>query len=109
MKQYTRRTLEQWQTLVSQWRNSGQSAARFCETHGIGYASFCQWRKRLTDENGDLQITVAKTAPAAGADFHVDALSGATLTSVGVDNLVRFWMGETGYAPFLANLKAGEF
>ena len=55
MKQYTRRTPEQWQTLVSQWRNSGQSAARFCETHGIGYASFCQWRKRLTDE----------TAPAA--------------------------------------------
>ena len=64
--------------------------------------------KRLTDEAGELQITVAKTAPAAGKEFHVDALSGATLTSVGVDNLVRFWMGETGYAPFLANLKAGD-
>ena len=68
-----------------------------------------QWNgKRLTDESGTLQISVAKTAPAAGADYHVDALSGATLTSVGVDNLVRFWMGETGYAPFLANLKAGD-
>lgn len=67
-----------------------------------------EWNgKRLVDESGELQITVAKSVPAAGEDFHVNALSGATLTSVGVDNLVRFWMGEEGYAPFLANLKAG--
>lgn len=67
------------------------------------------WKgKKLTDESGKLQITVAKTAPAAGKDFHIDALSGATLTSNGVDNLVRFWMGEAGYKKFLANLKAGE-
>ncbi|WP_299201785.1 Na(+)-translocating NADH-quinone reductase subunit C [uncultured Amphritea sp.] len=43
----------------------------------------------------------------ANAKFQVDGLSGATLTSNGVTNLVRFWMGENGYAPFLANLKAG--
>ena len=55
-----------------------------------------------------LQITVAKVPPPAGKEFHVDALSGATLTSVGVDNLVRFWMGKAGYEKFLANLKAGE-
>lgn len=84
------------------------------ETPGLGAeVDNPRWKalwngKRLTDDSGELQITVAKTAPAAGADFHVDALSGATLTSVGVDNLVRFWMGETGYAPFLANLKAGD-
>ncbi|MGR3636631.1 MAG: Na(+)-translocating NADH-quinone reductase subunit C [Shimia sp.] len=68
-----------------------------------------QWNgKKLSDDEGTLQITVAKTAPPAGADHHVDALAGATLTSVGVDNLVRFWMGEAGFAPFLENLKAGE-
>ncbi|MEM9880245.1 MAG: Na(+)-translocating NADH-quinone reductase subunit C [Pseudomonadota bacterium] len=68
-----------------------------------------QWRgKKLVDEQGTLQITVAKNAPAAGGDYHVDALSGATLTSVGVDNMVRFWMGKTGYEPFLTKLKAGE-
>lgn len=43
----------------------------------------------------------------ASAKFQVDGLSGATLTSNGVTNLVKFWMGENGYAPFLANLKAG--
>lgn len=67
------------------------------------------WRdKKLADDSGTLQITVAKTAPPAGNDYFVDALSGATLTSRGVDNLVRFWMGERGFAPFLENLKAGE-
>ena len=67
------------------------------------------WRdKKLADESGTLQITVAKTAPPAGNDYFIDALSGATLTSRGVDNLVRFWMGDRGFGPFLKNLKAGE-
>lgn len=43
----------------------------------------------------------------ANAKYQVDGLSGATLTSRGVTNLVHFWMGENGYAPFLSNLKAG--
>jgi hypothetical protein len=40
---------------------------------------------------------------------HLDrgGLAGATLTSNGVSNLVKFWLGENGYAPFLANLRAG--
>lgn len=42
------------------------------------------------------------------AKHQIDGLSGATLTSVGVTNLVQFWMGANGYAPFLTNLKAGE-
>jgi len=67
------------------------------------------WKgKKLADDSGDLLITVAKAAPPEGADYHVDAIAGATLTSVGVDNLVRFWLGEAGYAPFLANIKAGD-
>jgi len=64
--------------------------------------------KRLADESGALQISVSKSAPPAGADYHIDALAGASLTTVGIDNLVKFWMGEAGYAPFLEALKAGE-
>ncbi|MEP2639982.1 Na(+)-translocating NADH-quinone reductase subunit C [Roseobacter sp.] len=68
-----------------------------------------QWNgKRLTDDTGTLQISVSKTVTSAGGDYHIDALSGATLTTVGVDNLVKFWMGETGYERFLANLKEGN-
>jgi Na+-transporting NADH:ubiquinone oxidoreductase subunit C len=83
------------------------------ETPGLGAeVDNPRWKalwngKKLVDENGTLQISVAKTAPAAGADYHVDALAGATLTSVGVHNLVTFWMGESGYEPFLQQLKAG--
>ena len=64
--------------------------------------------KKLADPDGTLQITVAKAPPPAGNDYFIDALSGATLTSRGVDNLVRFWMGDRGFGPFLENLKAGE-
>lgn len=68
-----------------------------------------QWAgKKLADDAGVLQISVAKSQSSAGPDHHIDALAGASLTSVGVNNLVRFWMGESGYAAFLENLKAGE-
>jgi Na+-transporting NADH:ubiquinone oxidoreductase subunit C len=84
------------------------------ETPGLGAEVdnprwIAQWRgKKLYDEDGVLRITVAKTAPPAGEQFHVDGLAGATLTARGVDNLVRFWMGEQGYGPFLDRLNAGE-
>jgi Na+-transporting NADH:ubiquinone oxidoreductase subunit C len=65
-----------------------------------------QWNgKKLTNANGDLMIQVAKTKK--DENHHIDALAGATLTSNGVDNLVKFWMGETGFKKFLNNLKNG--
>ena len=84
------------------------------ETPGLGgEVDNPNWRglwngRRIRDDDGTLQITVAKTPPPAGPDYHVDALAGATLTSVGVNNLVQFWMGENGFEPFLKNLQAGE-
>ena len=51
MTQYTRRSSEQWQALIQQWQESGLSAPQFCEQHGIGYASFCNWRKRLNAQD----------------------------------------------------------
>jgi len=41
-------------------------------------------------------------------EHKVDALSGATLTSVGVERLVNYWMGDRGFAPFLKKLRDGE-
>lgn len=84
------------------------------ETPGLGAeVDNPRWKalwngKKLRGEDGELEITVAKTAPPAGTDYHIDGLSGATLTSDGVNNLVRFWVGEAGYEPFLAKLRAGE-
>ena len=42
------------------------------------------------------------------AIHQIDGLSGATLTSKGVHNLIRFWLGENGFEAFLVNLKNGE-
>jgi Na+-transporting NADH:ubiquinone oxidoreductase subunit C len=39
------------------------------------------------------------------AEHKVDALSGATLTSVGVENLLRFWLSDSGFGPLLKNLR----
>ena len=65
-----------------------------------------QWKgKKLNNENGELMIQVAKTKKYK--DHHIDALAGATLTSNGVDNLVKFWMGKDGFKKFLNNLKNG--
>ncbi len=41
-----------------------------------------------------------------GAQHQVDGLAGATLTSNGVSNLVRYWLGSEGFAPYLAKLRA---
>jgi len=39
--------------------------------------------------------------------YRVDGLSGATLTSRGVDNMLRYWLGQEGFGPFLKNLRQG--
>lgn len=68
--------------------------------------------KKVYDEGSmdpELRLVKGNVDPSSPNAVHqVDGLSGATLTSNGVTNLVQFWLGENGYAPFLANLKAGE-
>ena len=35
----------------------------------------------------------------------IDGLSGASLTSAGVSNLVKFWLGQEGFGPFLSQFE----
>ncbi|MCX8083351.1 MAG: NADH:ubiquinone reductase (Na(+)-transporting) subunit C [Calditerrivibrio sp.] len=57
--------------------------------------------KKLFDDDGRFRFSVSK-----GSDqFSVDGLSGATLTTRGVDNIVKFWFGDNGYKKFLERLK----
>ncbi|TIH06925.1 Na(+)-translocating NADH-quinone reductase subunit C [Pseudomonas leptonychotis] len=67
--------------------------------------------KTIFAEDGNVAIAVVKGGvdPKSPKAVHqVDALAGATLTSNGVDQLMKFWMGEDGFAPFIAKLRAGE-
>jgi len=87
------------------------------ETPGLGgevdsaqwKESWIKYEKRAFDEQGNPAIRVVKGQADPKAVHDVDGLSGATLTSRGVENLVRFWLGEEGYGPVLdiEKLKAG--
>jgi len=73
-----------------------------------------QWVGKIVyDENDrdEPKIRLVKGGVSSGADekeHKVDALSGATLTSRGVEDLVNYWMGERGFAPYLKKLREGE-
>lgn len=77
------------------------------ETPGLGGEVdnpnwLAQWPgKHIYDANWNVKIEVAKTG--AEEDYHVDALSGATITSNGVTYMLEFWFGEKGFRPFLKN------
>ncbi|MCR9104773.1 MAG: Na(+)-translocating NADH-quinone reductase subunit C [Gammaproteobacteria bacterium] len=69
------------------------------------------WPGKKVYDDGEVELTVLKgTADpqSANAAYEVDGLAGATLTTRGVSNLVHYWLGDSGFAPFLENLKAGE-
>ena len=70
------------------------------------------WKgKKLFDESGELAINVIKGNVVPGnakESYQVDGLSGATLTSNGVTNMFRFWMGEQGFGKFMQQLRRGE-
>lgn len=47
--------------------------------------------------------SVQKSDPEAA--YKIDGLSGATMTSNGVTNLVQYWLGQDGFGPYLAQYK----
>ena len=64
--------------------------------------------KQAYDESGKVIIRVikGKVDPAGReAASAIDGLSGSTLTTRGVDNTVRFWLGPLGYGPMIKQLK----
>ena len=67
-----------------------------------------QWEgKEIYSEEGDLSPEIHLTKGGASNEHEVDALSGATLTSNGVTNMLQFWLSEEGFAPYLAKFRSG--
>ena len=67
--------------------------------------------KGQTIEIGEVALGLVKGSvdpSRPGAEYQVDALAGATLTSRGVSNLVQYWMGKDGYGIYLAKLRSGR-
>ncbi|TWU12351.1 Na(+)-translocating NADH-quinone reductase subunit C [Symmachiella macrocystis] len=70
-----------------------------------------QWEGKLAyDDDGHIALhlikgTVDPSSPEAA--FQIDGLSGATITSRGVTNLIDYWLGPDGFGPYLEKMKSG--
>ncbi len=83
------------------------------ETPGLGAEVLNpRWKalwpgKKMYNEQGEAAIKIVKGGAKQGDIHGVDALSGATLTSDGVERTLHFWLGDEGYGPFVTNFKDG--
>lgn len=57
--------------------------------------------KKVYEASGEVGLSVIKGKAAQDAKFAVDGLSGATITSKGVDLMIEYWLGEEGFGPYL--------
>lgn len=93
----------------------GLSYYEHAETPGLGgEVDNPRWKglwagKKIYDAEGDVAIQVIKgsvVADAIGGEFKVDGLAGATLTSRGVSNMLKYWMGAEGFQKYLTKIQA---
>ena len=96
---------------------SGISFYQHGETPGLGgEIENPSWQagwvdKEIYNQEGEPVIRVVKgkaTSTGEESRYQVDGVSGATLTMKGVSNLMSFWFGEHGFAPFLQRQREGR-
>jgi Na+-transporting NADH:ubiquinone oxidoreductase subunit C len=83
------------------------------ETPGLGgEVENPRWKalwpgREVYDQEGDVALKVVKgnAGPPSEDPHRVDGLSGATITSRGVTNMIDFWMGSEGFGPYLEHLR----
>lgn len=84
------------------------------ETPGLGAEItnlnwLIKWKNKVAyNENKQVAVRIVKSKTAlntSNAQYEIDAIAGATITSRGVENLMRFWLSEQGFGVFLARLQ----
>ena len=82
------------------------------ETPGLGgEVDNPEWKsdwngKKVYDSSGNVILYVTK-GPST-EEYEIDGISGATLTSNGVSNMIKYWLGENGYGPVLKMLRGDK-
>ena len=85
------------------------------ETPGLGgEVDNSKWKAswqgvRLFNDMGQPQVKLVKQRSAStnpAASYEVDALSGATFTTKGVENMVNYWTGDDGFGAYLSRLRS---
>lgn len=88
------------------------------ETPGLGGEIenpqwIAQWKgKKLYDDSGEYhpktRVVKGKVNPQdPNAAYQIDGLSGATLTSNGVEGTFRYWLSDNGHKSFLSKIREG--
>ena len=65
------------------------------------------WPGKEIYQNGEVSLSVIKGKVDnndKGAQYEIDGLSGATITSRGVTNMIAYWFGESGYSKLFKEL-----
>lgn len=84
------------------------------ETPGLGgEVDNPKWKdkwpgKLVYNDKGEVNIQVIKGVVSdvtPTPQYKVDGLAGATLTSRGVSNLLKYWLGDQGFKPFLNKIR----
>jgi Na+-transporting NADH:ubiquinone oxidoreductase subunit C len=86
------------------------------ETPGLGgEVDNPKWKglwpgRKIYDAKGQPALTVIKgsAGPAASDPHRIDGLSGATITSNGVTNTIKFWFGKDGFGPYLDQFRKSQ-
>ena len=92
----------------------GLTFYQHAETPGLGgeienAGWLAKWVGReIYGPEGDVRLQVIKgqvDPQSEEAAWSVDGISGATLTAQGVSRMVKYWLGEQGFGPFLQRLE----
>jgi Na+-transporting NADH:ubiquinone oxidoreductase subunit C len=87
------------------------------ETPGLGgEIDNSRWKaswkgKKVLNEKGEVVLDVIKGAvdvTSSKANMQIDGLSGSTITTKGVDQMIKYWFGDDGYGSFLDKLRKTE-
>jgi Na+-transporting NADH:ubiquinone oxidoreductase subunit C len=88
---------------------AGITYYKHAETPGLGgevdnpvWKGSWKGKKAFKPDDPVPAISVVKNA---GGEYEIDSLSGATITSRGVDHMMKFWLGENGFGPFLQKVR----
>jgi Na+-transporting NADH:ubiquinone oxidoreductase subunit C len=89
---------------------SGITFYKHAETPGLGgevdnptWKGLWRGKKVYRPDSEEVALAVIKNA---SDEYGVDSLSGATITSRGVSNMLTFWLGDDAFGPFLNKVRA---
>ncbi|TWT40161.1 Na(+)-translocating NADH-quinone reductase subunit C [Botrimarina hoheduenensis] len=78
------------------------------ETPGLGgEVDNAGWKalwpgKKVYEDSGEVGLSVIKGKASEDDSYAIDGLSGATITSNGVDDMIKYWLGPTAFGKYLA-------